>query len=1637
MSKRQFKVQASSNRATSGAFGPPGSFGAGFRSSSVFGSSSSTLSYISEPPDLSDVSEPNVVVAFKNLNKKDSTTKAKALDELLSHVITKEAGGVEEAVLVAWINLYPRTSIDNSRRVRQLAHCLQGQIASSCGKRLAKYMPNVAGSWLAGLYDNDKQVARAAQDSLRLVFNSTEKFRAVWKIYQQSILEYSRDAILRETVHSLSDERTVSPDEAEGKYARVVATSIALLTELLSQIDSAAPLKDQVTLEELLRDNQLWSFASHGDPSVRKASYKLLQTCVEKQRETISENLKAISYSLLSKALRTDQLGSAYEYVEALSCLTKSLPEIWTEYYNDKKPAITRLSGFLKKGSQGGGSRVWEKIMLLFEGLPSSVMPSRLAEAEAILDALLEGINRREEHPSDLTTAWAAYFSLIARLFNLMEHKEEKCALLTSRLLPIFREYVRPMPEQPKWSIGNSGLTICLNGFKLCHQLEMDIAVHIFEAEWTALAETVLQDVKISQPEQSKEYTQSQDAVAKQGNRLFALQAANLGQVSLEAYDIQVFSRTTELILKGAIETVTSRNGKPYGAAAVVYAAVHFSLDLILQSLEGREALTTFLERDLSSLLFSPSSAMVLKTLTACMNLECAKQAWQSALKATLDAQNSRERFEVLRNLLSALRSRPEIIAGVDERLDDLIQNSMRQAVEGEIAQWQLVNQAIGLSGFAISTSMTDDLLSEMVNALSLESKALSTLEGVELVARTNGDYIKSFIRSKNGPILLSNLLFLAESTDEEISHRASKVNSLVENTISQSSQPISSNISSLAIIQDAFDETRLASVSIESLVERAVGLLTQTSKGENATVAKQLLPNTAQWEAALNPFLSIPPDPSLAITDLFGSAMHMIQSDHAPGFVSQTKSLPRDINGYSTALRIAFYSTNVLKASDILKFVDADLRDETYRWLAHVVQLADDNLSVFGVNNLWTQSGQDIEAEILGFISETKSLMANTTKTFDYSTDVSSLFSASLENSQQDKLFSGAAGLSTSAFLNAKAFCLIKSDIVQQFDRDLEENVRWEDILRNLAQSKEDTFKLLAVLISFQRPICSCGGSGRLCNQLIANLTGHNFEKETFEGLRLLLILNSILIHHTDVVEGIPQQRLVFFIKHLIEYLQLPSTSLSVDAEIFRSFTVILPFIKGIYGSHWSQILDTLAQIWSASKSLADSSRLATIHSSLKLLSALRSLLGDESNDDLEDAWIGNSKELSRGLINLLKQSQSLSDDFHQPLTIVNELLARQISKLPVTSLDTEVEEIFPLLYAESGSIQRIAFDILHSGIPRNQERVSFDAALEEKDARLPEELLSLVLQPPTLISLEDHSIDHGTSIHLRGYLFSWILVFDHFTNSSYKVKMSYVENIKDGGYLSGLLNFATDCLGHAEGKPVDASKFDIKSYTPGLEETLKRDTQWMLIHLLYECLKYVPSLTKAWWIDCKSRQKGPSVEAWTEKYISPSVIADELLTVNQWITHQDSEEQLQVKVSEKAREVTASYEIDEQNMQIVIRLPGAYPLRGASVEGLNRVGVDEKRWRSWLLTTQGVITFSNGNLIDGLTAWKKNVVGALRGQTECAICYSIISADKQLPSKRCGTCKNLFHSLCLYKWFKSSNSSSCPLCRNSFNYS
>lgn len=254
---------------------------------------------------------------------------------------------------------------------------------------------------------------------------------------------------------------------------------------------------------------------------------------------------------------------------------------------------------------------------------------------------------------------------------------------------------------------------------------------------------------------------------------------------------------------------------------------------------------------------------------------------------------------------------------------------------------------------------------------------------------------------------------------------------------------------------------------------------------------------------------------------------------------------------------------------------------------------------------------------------------------------------------------------------------------------------------------------------------------------------------------------------------------------------------------------------------------------------------------------------------------------------------------------------------------------------------------------------------------AILEEELLSLLLDAPTISAYEDADLELFP-LSVRGYLLSWHLVFDSFSSASNKVRGDYSTMIGTGDYVGPFLSFMFDILGHSAASPL---KLDRKGINDSMirnydmwvatnSESLEHDMHWLLANLYFLSLKYIPGLVKNWWLTCKDRQTSIAVTSWTEKYFSTLIVQDLLDDVSQWSEKQEAEsddgKSLSVKVSRNSREVFAGYEVDDMEMKIVIHLPPTYPLKIATVESIHRVAIPEQKWQSFLRSTQGAIQFT-----------------------------------------------------------------------------
>jgi hypothetical protein len=145
--------------------------------------------------------------------------------------------------------------------------------------------------------------------------------------------------------------------------------------------------------------------------------------------------------------------------------------------------------------------------------------------------------------------------------------------------------------------------------------------------------------------------------------------------------------------------------------------------------------------------------------------------------------------------------------------------------------------------------------------------------------------------------------------------------------------------------------------------------------------------------------------------------------------------------------------------------------------------------------------------------------------------------------------------------------------------------------------------------------------------------------------------------------------------------------------------------------------------------------------------------------------------------------------------------------------------------------------------------------------------------------------------------------------------------------------------------------------------------------------------------------------------------------------------QDELSVRGSSVSGEITAVFTRDETKIELKIKLPVSYPLANVTVECTGKSGVNDTRWRRWVLQIVQLLASQDGSVVDAVLLWKENLEKEFEGVEPCPICYSILHPKTYgLPNLACPTCSNKFHSPCLYTWFRSSGKSKCVICQQPF---
>ncbi|KAJ7096074.1 hypothetical protein C8R44DRAFT_889801 [Mycena epipterygia] len=526
-----------------------------------------------------------------------------------------------------------------------------------------------------------------------------------------------------------------------------------------------------------------------------------------------------------------------------------------------------------------------------------------------------------------------------------------------------------------------------------------------------------------------------------------------------------------------------------------------------------------------------------------------------------------------------------------------------------------------------------------------------------------------------------------------------------------------------------------------------------------------------------------------------------------------------------------------------------------------------------------------------------------------------------------------------------------------------------------------------------------------RYRNELAADLLGIPASKANTQGLLTLRKLAASAPAGDSDVVFLPQQRSVNIFKACQQWI---ASDEDIEEELESAMTLVFfylaPLLQNVPGTHWELIFDVLESNLE-NAALTDDETLVTLARTLRLIILIQDLT--LTNKSLRADW----EERQMGI-----------------LTMVRDLAAGQLDGIAASAPRSTCRELVlsimcHLLADPSVDVQKMTYQLLTIASRKRTEHFVIEAGVDVDavvKADLPLELLDILQTSLNFNQGDLLDLDEST---VFGYLLGWMVVFDLFPDASLKVRLSYIDQLRTldiigTSFIPNLLSL----LGVDQGIP-KAFKLDVWSvdeyFVPLYESGSVWSFQVLAAHLYYRALLTVPSLIYNWVLDCKDRQLSSSIATYTSLHFSPVIIRAELAHVKSpAVTAELVDENLTIKVATAVNEVVASYLVDEQQLEIKLKIPSDWPLHKIEVKDVQRVGVEETRWRAWILAVQQTLWSQNGRIVDGIGLFKKNVTLHFEGQVECAICYSIISVmDGHLPRKPCKTCKNRFHSGCLYK--------------------
>uniref|UniRef100_A0A671LML7 E3 ubiquitin-protein ligase listerin n=1 Tax=Sinocyclocheilus anshuiensis TaxID=1608454 RepID=A0A671LML7_9TELE len=1565
-------------------------------------------------------------MVLRKLSKRDAVTKLKAVQEF-GAMCQERQPDVVKGVLPYWPRIYCRISMDHDRRVREATQQAFEQLVLKVKRNLAPYLKSIMGHWLISQCDTYSPAASAASAAFQAAFPLNKQPEAI-SFCKDEVLNVLQDNLLKETADTLSDPHSVPEEEREAKFIRLLTSSLLALKRLLSIL----PEQDRELLKErltqLITQGKFWKYSKHKTPQVR-AFFELIATmCAHTPQLIQAEAARACSAVLLSID-DTDPvvLPPLWEAVlHILSCVDNC----WT-HVSARKGVMPKLWVLLKEGGRGLATSLHPNMLPFISKLPAEVTQPNLEFSRTFLTSVIQGLSsdRAKSSPSEsaaiiFATMECLRFIILQNVGDEQEQRNIQNMLISEQLLPLI-DRALGNPSLQTGPLFPQVSDMLLSWEKRAVGKEAPTFQRLLSDFWEGLGRLCTTYVDCEEAERT----------ALEG-------IASLLQIMHNPNSASKQTKKKKTVKICFTDREERGQGEEPPMESPALEEQHYPLrnghllDLVCQLAELNMLYVSKREserhlRFLSQLLRVFPSPQVFQVL---LRPEEMKPEMGPELRPL--AENAAVHF---------LLQRVTIWLKQDDRKDTDF----------------LVDMVF--SSLQCCCSSDDKTL--ILNHISRDLNWSVTLQLIEK-ACADPVRLEVFIGWLRGPVLGERLVGLAGELC---------VMGLRGSPSSSSHHAHGWPLISLALSQQHNNDPLIGKAYVEQIIDKLHATLSEAKGMSDAGNMEPLV--TFISDVAATFFSSIKGCLLLASAEellmtVFQLCAQYQTITHLSGTDSKSS---KSSNICLCTERIVWELVSISSVTN----VSLQLLVQAVESLAQTIALAQKTsclLSQFIVclnptEEEWSRIRWALLPQVLSRSQMTFTQAKQADSRFceeplvQYF--VKMVYRRYLEGTHMAKICHFNE-LSLNLFIQIHMITMCLSS-AQRFDEKCQPNQRGDcDFPANSAALVcVSFFPLSEHSVSTVQVLCPFLASEEresLIALCVAELLNwQDREQDCVWGCLAVLLCclqaDTAVEDEIFLIIAIITSNMSFF----SDLGKVSATWLLLTVEIMRFLCWMVDHSPTVLGNtHWDLLLCSMLawletarensrMFWNPWVQLFVCANCDLIVRLSEFFTSPPAGVEEQLPPELNSEWKEFFLEGIHNLLLPLLIKIPEPDDPLFPLAVLRavgealtyipvELLtqnklpprfvADQRSSLP-EPLQTLLNTLSPLLLFKARPLQLAVYHILHKSPPA--ALMSILSATEE--------LLDSILggvQVGEFAVVQPLSMEHCC---ILGYLLAWKLLFTFFKASSSHLRAQYSLHLKKTHSLHKLLLHLFRLMPEipsVPGQPAEPSSKEPKTFfteslslSPRKTEGLQFEVPHLACSVYYGALKDLPAMVRLWW-NSQEKRVFSTVDKFTSKYVSGVLSVQEIASVQ---SSTQTFENMTVKARSATREVIATYSVDDIFIELVIQLPQNYPLGSILVESGRRVGVAVQQWRNWMLQLNTYLTHQNGSILEGLSLWKNNVDKRFEGVEDCMICFSVIhGSNYSLPKKACRTCKKKFHSACLYKWFTSSNKSTCPLCRETF---